>query len=87
MIIYIYISCNAGKKLFIISTLNRVEVGHGFPKLKNRENCLLSVICRDMTLDLECFCYETFQENKIFAENWAMGLSYCIANAKGQLGN
>lgn len=64
---------------------HRVEVGHGYPKLKNRENCLLTIIGKDLTMDLECFCFESFQENKVFAENWAMGLTYCIARAKGQI--
>jgi hypothetical protein len=40
---------------------------------------------RQEALDFECMSYDTFQENRIFAENWAMGLMYCIAKSKGQI--
>ena len=53
--------------------------------MKSRNSCLLTIISAERTIDLECFCHDTFQENKVFAENWAMGLAYCIARAKGEV--
>ena len=53
--------------------------------MKTRENCLLTIIGQHVSFDLECFCFDSFQENKELAENWAMALTYCIARAKGQI--
>ncbi len=61
----------------------RVEVGHANRKLSRKVNCLLSIIpISGEILDFECFLYDSFQENRIFAENWAMGITYCIEQNK-----
>lgn len=65
-----------------------MEVGHGNRRLKKKESCLLSIIgVSGNQLDLECFCFDSFLENRVFAENWAMGLTYCIAKCKGEIAN
>ena len=62
-------------------------MGHGNRKLSRKENCLLSVIpTQGEILDFECFSHDSFQENRVFAENWAMGLTFCIEKCKEKAG-
>ena len=63
----------------------RVEVGHANRKLSRKVNCLLSIVpLHGETLDFECFLYDSFQENRVFAENWAIGITYCIEKYKSK---